>query len=220
MHPGSRILIYVLAALVIPGLSFFLLLLLLLAALAAIARLGRYPMNLIWRTRWLLLVLVLGYGFSVPGESVWDSLGAWAPSWPGLALGAERAAHLMVLLLWLDVLVLSLPSEQMLSGLHALMRPLKILNVDIRRIALRLALTLKAIERLERGNTGRHGDVLDKHRGNLRRLFDSEPDPCVPEWVTLQKHPVQVWDVLVPMLFLAGTIWMWLGTWAGEWGVP
>lgn len=220
MHPGSRILIYVLAALVIPGLSFFLMLLLMLAALAAIALMGRYPMSLIWRTRWLLLVLVLGYGFSVPGESVWDSLGAWAPSWSGLTLGAERAAHLMALLLWLDVLVLSLPPEQMLSGLHALMRPLTILNVDIRRIALRLALTLKAIESLERGSAGRHGDVLDKHRGNLRRLFDSEPDPGVPEWVTLQKHPLQAWDVLVPMLFLAGALGKWLSTWIVEWGMP
>jgi hypothetical protein len=220
LHPGSRVLIYVLAALVLPGLSFFWMTLSWVAALAAIAWMGRYPLKLIWRTRWLLLILVLGYGFSVPGESVWAPLGEWAPSWPGLALGVERAAHLMALLLWLDVLVLSLSTEQTLSGLHALMQPLRMLNVDIRPIALRLALTLKAIENLERGNAVQNGGPLGKHRGNLRRLFDSEPDAYIPERVTLQKHPIQILDVLLPMLLLAGALGIWLNTWAGAWGTP
>jgi len=210
LHPGSKILIYVLAALVIPGLSFFLLTICAVGALASIVWQGRRPLRLIWRTRWLILVLVLGYGFSVPGEGVSMFLGEWAPTRQGLALGAERALHLTVLLLWLDALVLSLSSEQLLSGLHALMRPLAGVGVDTGRIALRLALTLKAIERLERGE-----DRADQGlSGNLGRLFDPVSYEWMPAQAVLRHYPLRGRDVLVPLLLLAGFgVLAWSGGW-------
>lgn len=211
MHPGSRILIYVLTALVIPGLSFFMLTILLIMALAAIARLGRQPLHLIWRTRWLLLVLALGYGFTVPGEAALPFLGEWAPSWPGLVVGAQRALHLLTLLLWLDVLVLSLSSQQLLAGLHALMRPLAALGVETGRIALRLSLTLQAIERLEQGDGRIGGHAARTGRGNLRRLFDPAPGEQGPEHVMLMHYPIRGRDVWIPVLLLAclgGLAWM------------
>lgn len=214
MHPGSRILNYVIAALVIPGLSFFPLAILMFAALPAIVLMGRQPLHLIWRTRWLMLVLALGYGFSVPGEGVLALLGPWTPTWPGLALGGERAFHLMVLLLWLDVLVLSLSSQQLLSGLHALMSPLAHLGVNAGRIALRLALTLKAIERLEQGRDQATGAGAGKGRGNLRHLFDPVPSAKLPEHVVLTHQPLGVGDVAIPLLLLAG---FGLLAWSGAW---
>lgn len=214
MHPASRILIYVLAALVIPGLSFFLVAILMVAALFAIAGMGRHPLLLIWRTRWLLLVLALGYGFSVPGDPVVGFLGEWAPTWPGLALGAARALHLMVLLLWLDVLVLSLSGEQLLSGLHAMMKPLKRLGMDTGRVALRMALTLKAIERLEQGDGRKSGKDLKRGQDNLRSLFDPVPMEQVPEHVVLVHYPIRNRDVWIPLLLLAGfAALVWTGGW-------
>lgn len=214
MHPGSRILIYVLAALVIPGLSFFMVAILMVLALLAIARLGRRPLHLIWRTRWLLLVLVLGYGFGVPGDAAFSFLGDWAPTWPGLAVGAERALHLVTLLLWLDVLVLSLSSQQMLSGLYVLMQPLAALGVDVGRIALRLALTLKAIECLEQGNGQTPAQVPLRGRGNLRRLFDPVTGELVPEHVVLTHYPIHSHDVWIPVLLFAGfCVLLWVGGW-------
>ncbi|MEW5769619.1 MAG: hypothetical protein AB1831_04570 [Pseudomonadota bacterium] len=197
MHPASRILVYVLAALVIPGLSFFPLAILLAAALLAIARLHRRPLRLVWRTRWLLLILALGYGYSLPGDALWPPLGEWGPTRQGLGEGAERALHLTTLLLWLDLLVLRLSPERLLAGLHALMRPLRVLGVDGTRIALRLALTLKVIEGLERY----------RGRGNLRRLFQDEPDSELPERVVLEHYPVRWFDLAVPLL--AGLAMLW-----------
>jgi energy-coupling factor transport system permease protein len=214
LHPGSSILIYLLAALVIPGLSFFPLAILTLAALPAIARMGRRPLRLIWRTRWLMLVLILGYGYGVPGEGVLAWLGPWTPTWPGLAQGGERAFHLMVLLLWLDVLVLRLSSERLLSGLHALMSPLAPLGLDAGRIALRLALTLKAIERLEqRLNPGIDAGA-GRGPGPLRHLFDPVPGADLPEQVVLTHHRLGVGDVAIPLLLLAG---FGLLAWSGAW---
>ena len=183
-------------------------------ALLAIARLERRPLHLVWRTRWLLLVLVLGYGFGVPGDAAFSFLGDWAPTWPGLAIGAGRAFHLMTLLLWLDVLVLSLSSQQMLSGLHVLMQPLAALGVDSGRIALRLALTLKAIERLEQGGGQAPVHVPLRGRGNLRRLFDPVTSDLVPEHVVLTHYPIRSYDVWIPVLLIAvfGVL-LWVGGW-------
>jgi len=188
LHPASRILIYLLAALAIPGLPFIVLpVLCLLALLLLIA--GQYaPFRLIWRTRWLLMVLLFGYAYSMPGESVWLPLGAAAPSWEGLRHGLEQAARLLVLLLWLDLLVLRLSSEALLSGLYQLLRPLALLGADPSRIALRLGLTLRAIEGLERG------------RGNLRALLAADFSPALPDRIQISLLPLRLIDWLLPAL--------------------
>jgi hypothetical protein len=120
----------------------------------------------------------------------------------------------MVLLLWLDVLVLSLSGEQMLSGLHGLMTPLGWLGADIRRLALRLALTLQAIERLEQGQVHAGQEGAPGRRGNLRRLFDPIPEEGGPERVVLTHYPIRRRDVWIPMLVLAGFgALVWTGGW-------
>ena len=195
LHPASRILIYLLAALAIPGLPFFLLPLLLLFALAGDSM--RQPLRLIWRTRWLLLVLFLGYAYSLPGEPALAWLGSVSPSLEGLARGGQQALRLLVLLLWLDVLVLRLPTEALMAGVYALLRPFARLGVNVERAALRLGLTLRAIEGLERG------------RGNLRRLFGEELGADLPSSVHLDVQPLRPRDLLLPTL--VGTLLLWFG---------
>jgi hypothetical protein len=184
-------------------------------AMAGVAVLRRHPLHLIWRTRWLLLVLVLGYGFSLPGEALMPFLGEWTPTRPGLLMGVERAMHLMALLLWLDVLVLSLSGEQMLAGLYALMTPLARMGVDTGRVAMRLALTLKAIERLEQGDGVPSGAKRrGMGRGNLRHLFDPVPGDWLAEQVVLARYPVGGRDVIIPVLIMVvfGVL-VWTGGW-------
>jgi energy-coupling factor transport system permease protein len=202
VHPASRILIYLLAALAIPGLPFFMLPILLLVALLALIVQRRAPLRLLWRTRWLLLVLLLGYAYSLPGEPVWQALGSASPSWEGGRHGVEQAARLIVLLLWLDMLVLCLPANELLAGLYQLMRPLSWIGLDPRRAALRLGLTLRAIEDLERG------------RGNLRGLLklDVQADLTqqMPQQIQLRLSPLRFVDVAAPGLVFAGLLGTWL----------
>jgi energy-coupling factor transporter transmembrane protein EcfT len=194
LHPTSRILIYLLAALVIPGLPFFMLPVLLLLALLILSLQRRAPFRLVWRTRWLLLVMVLGYAYSLPGEPVWLALGNLAPSWEGFVHGVKQAARLMVLLLWLDILVLRQPVNVLLAGLFQLMRPLSSLGIDPRRAALRLGLTLRAIEDLERG------------RGNLRGLLKLDFQVDVPQQIQLRLSPFHFFDVALPVLFVISVL--------------
>lgn len=194
MHPASRILTYLLAALVIPGLPFFLVPFLLLAALVGLR--GRQPWRLAWRTRWLLLVLLLGYAWSLPGEAALPWLGEVSPTWEGLARGSAQALHLLLLLLWLDWLVLRLPSEAMMGGVYFLLRPLRLLAWDPERATLRLGLTLRAIESLERG------------RGNLKRLFSDDLGRDLPSSFALTMTALRPLDYLPPLVLTSVLLWL------------
>jgi energy-coupling factor transport system permease protein len=200
LHPAGRILIYLLAALAIPGLSFYMLPVLLLLALLVLIMQRRAPLRLVWRTRWLLLVLFFGYAYSLPGEPVWLAWGSAAPTWEGVRHGAEQAARLIVLLLWLDMLVLRLPAQELLAGLYQLLRVFTWLGLDPRRVALRLGLTLRAIEDMERG------------RGNLRSLLKLDFQVDLPQQIHLHLSPLRLVDVAIPTLVFAGLLGAWLTT--------
>lgn len=198
MHPASRILIYLIAALATPGLPFFVVLLLALAALPLLAVLRRSPLRLIRRTRWLLLVLILGYAYGLPGEPLLAALGDHSPSVEGLLHGAQQAMRLLLLLLWLDILVLAQPTERLLEGLYRLVGPFTVLGVDGRRAAVRLGLTLQAIERLERG------------RGNLPRLLDADAGSDLPAAFRIRLYPLRFFDLIVPAVLLVALLGLWL----------
>ena len=206
MHPGNRILIYILTALVIPGLSFFLAVLAGIGALLAILWQRRSPWRLLWRTRWLFMVLVLGYAYSLPGAPAIPAMGGWSPTVQGLHGGLERASHLAVMLLWLDVLVLSLASPQLLSGLMALARPFAYAGLKPDRFALRLALTLKVIESLEH-ERGRRPSRTGSG-SPLRRFFEPVDLAAVPEQVVIQACPYRTPDYLLLALCLFGGAWL------------
>lgn len=194
MHPASRILIYLLAALAIPGLPFFLLPPLLLLTL--VFDMTRRPWRLVWRTRWLLLVLFMGYAYSLPGEPALLWLGDYSPTWEGLLRGGQQAARLLLLLLWLDLLVLRLPSEALMAGVYTLLSPFARVGLEVERAALRLGLTLRAIEGLERG------------RGNLRHLFGEDLGSGLPLTIHLDVQPMRAVDLALPALITALLLWL------------
>lgn len=198
MHPASRILTYLLAALVIPGLHFFMLSICLVSGMVALFFLRRAPFGLLWRTRWLLLVLVLGYAYGLPGEPLMPLAGGFSPSLEGLLHGGRQAMGLLTLLIWLDILVLAQTSEHLLGGLYQLAGPISRLGFESGRVALRLGLTLKAIEGMERG------------RGNLMRLLSPDAGAGLPKRVHVETRPAGVVDVLVPAALLAGVLGLWL----------
>jgi hypothetical protein len=199
LHPASRILTYLMAALVIPGLPFFMLPIPLIGAFLLLVHFRRAPARLIWRTRWLLLVLLVGYAYGLPGQPLVAALGDASPSLEGLLHGAQQALRLLILLLWLDILVLAQGTESLLGGLYQILQPLARLGVDGSRAALRLGLTLKAIEGMERGH------------GNLLRLLEPEHVPDLPERVRVQTRPARAIDLWAPMALLATMVGLWLG---------
>jgi hypothetical protein len=112
----------------------------------------------------------------------------------------EQAARLTVLLLWLDILVLRLSSEALLAGLLQLIRPFSIIGLDPRRAALRLGLTLRAIEVMERG------------RGNVRSLLELDYEPDLPQRIQLNLLPLRAIDLAIPCLLFIGLLSQWMIT--------
>lgn len=147
MHPSARILIAILSALALPGLSFFYLLV--LSALLLLANLAepRRSWRLLWRSRWLLLGILLLHAFQLPGPALFEAW-VWGPSRPGIEAGTMQAWRLAAMVLLIDLLVLRLPAAALLSGLFTLLLPLKAFGLPVERVTVRLGLTLHALAKL------------------------------------------------------------------------
>lgn len=201
LHPGARILLYLVSALALPGLNAFGLIG--VAVLAALFATARWPfaLRLLWRARWLFLLLGLGYAYSLPGPAALPMAGDLSPSWPGVEMGLLQTARLALLLLLLDVLVVSQGRERMMSGLYGLLRWLEPLGFPAGQATVRVGLTLQAMEeRLA-------------HRVRLASIplaFDLED--LAEEGVFVLAHPA--WrkrDAAVLSAALLGLAWTWLG---------
>ena len=146
MHPTARIVLYLLSALAVPGLSFFG-----LSVLLGMSLLGLWfhvpaLYRLLWRTRWLFLLIFLGDAFSYPGDAVLAGLGSYAPTWQGFGLGLDHIFHLFVILFMLAVLVFAMDRESQLAGLYGLMRLFSRFGLDPEVATVRLGLTLDLME--------------------------------------------------------------------------
>lgn len=138
--------LYLISALVLPGLHFFQLALIVLLLGAGLHQRIGVLMRLAWRTRWLFLLLGLGYAYSLPGPSLLPVLADYAPSQTGVLAGALQMLRLLILLWLLDGLVVSMGQARIMAGLYGLLRPLRGLGLSAERTTVRLALTMQAME--------------------------------------------------------------------------
>lgn len=104
--------------------------------------------QLMWRARWLWLALACLYAWTVPGTLLWPS--EYSPSIEGLQAGFMRIARLALMLAALARLLTELTAQQLAGGLYLMAKPLCLLGLDRRALAVRLALTLEYLE--QRGN--------------------------------------------------------------------
>ena len=113
----------------------------------------RAAWRLLYRSRWLMLVLLLTYAYTLPGNPIWPAWGSWSPAQQGATAGAVRVLRLSLMLIGLAVLLVSTPRARLIYGLYVLMRPVAWLGFDRRGFAVRLGLTLEYIERQAPGGS-------------------------------------------------------------------
>lgn len=106
--------------------------------------------RLLARSRWLLVSLVLIFGYGTPGEALAPDLGAMSPTWEGVAAGALHAWRLVFIMATLSLLVNSMAEEDLLSGLYLCLRPLEAVGIPTERFAIRLWLVLQYAQSSER----------------------------------------------------------------------
>jgi energy-coupling factor transporter transmembrane protein EcfT len=98
----------------------------------------------VWRARWLLLTLWLILAYNTPGEALYDL--AWAPTYEGVAEANLQVARLVTMLACLAWLFLRLGHEGMVGGLWGLLRPVRLLGLDVERVVVRLSLVLENLQ--------------------------------------------------------------------------
>lgn len=151
LHSAARILIWCGWAIGVELVSLPILTVLAVVSATAFvfARFRRSAWHLLRRTRWLMLILLLTYAYTLPGDIVWPAWGSWSPTLQGVMAGTVRVLRLSLMLIALAVLLASTPRARLIYGLYVLARPLALLGFDRRAFAVRLGLTLEYIERPE-----------------------------------------------------------------------
>ena len=165
-HPAAQILTW---CLLVAIMQFLALEMLLIAAglvfLFALLVSARKFMQLLRRTRWIMLSLLLIYAYSTPGQPLLDALGMFSPSREGLGDGVLQLTRLLAALAGLAILLDRLHRQQLIAGLYTLFAPLQLIGLSRERVAVRLALTLHYAEVAMLRETHTWQD-------NLRSLFE------------------------------------------------
>lgn len=149
------------------------------------ARLRHAALRLLYRSRWLMLVLLLTYSYTLPGHSFWPELGWASPTIEGLQGGLVRTLRLSLILVALAVLLASTQRERLIYGLYSLARPLTVLGFDRRAFAVRLGLTLDYVEA-----------VAAKTPSNAKQWLRVLREPlALPEMPTVYSLTAEQWKV-------------------------
>lgn len=101
-------------------------------------------MQLLRRTRWIMLSLWLIYAYTTPGLALFEL--PLSPSVEGLQEGGLQMMRLLAALAGLAILLDRLHRQQLIAGLYSLFAPLHYLGLSRERLAVRLALTLHYAE--------------------------------------------------------------------------
>lgn len=146
-HPAAQIVTWCLLVVILQSLTPGVLLTSAgLIFLLAIRHSARKLWQILRRTRWIMLSLMLVYAYSTPGQPFLGVLGIFSPSREGLSDGVLQLTRLLSALASLAILLDRLNRQELIAGLYTLLVPLKLIRVSRDRVAVRLALTLHYAE--------------------------------------------------------------------------
>ncbi len=165
-HPASQLLLglsVLLAATSRHGMELFLAFLL-LAVVAIFA--ARIHLSLLTRrSRWLLLAMLMMFGWMTPGTPLPGLPGATRE---GLLLAAENLERFLIALAVVALTLKALRPAQLVAGIRSLLAPIALIDLSRDRIAVRLALTMQEVE------SSRDGDNGLQHKAESKLLLPTQ----------------------------------------------
>lgn len=222
MHPLIRLLsllvfITVLALGAPAGLPAGLFLLLLLYGLGGRVHLAGL-LGLVSRIRWLLLSILILYGWWTPGAALWPGLGAYGPTLEGLLQGGVRAGVLVAIVAAVHWVMSATDRSELLAAVVTLTRPLRWLGLNHERLAVRILLTLETVPevrtvtaRIRQAGAG-EGRRLARLAARARQLYGvvleqaDSLEPGIREVPDTGRVPA--WQWTLPLLL---GLWLWFG---------
>lgn len=186
-------------------------LLLLLYWLAGFPRMD-ILLQMLKRLRWLLLAIIVIYGWWTPGAAALPALGNWSPSSSGLYAGLFRGVALAAIVAAVHLLLQLTPRAQLLPAVIQLLRPF--CSHTLReRLAVRSVLSIEAValvqpvvsasleqQRLRPGGFAALGEAA---RSIYDRVLEraAQADTTAIEITDLAAPPL--WQWLIPLVLAA-----------------
>lgn len=106
-------------------------------------------LRMLRRVRWLLLAILILYGWFTPGTALLSALGPMSPSLEGVQQGLLRVAALLAIVAAVYLLLATTARGDLIAGVLWYGRPLRRLGVDDQRFAVRLVLALEAVPQVQ-----------------------------------------------------------------------
>lgn len=126
-------------------------------------------MRMLRRLRWFFLSIVIIYGYLTPGPAVFGFENAWGmPSSIGLMLGGQRLLALIMIVMAVHWLLAITRQEQLVAALYWLAKPFVISGVSRERLAVRIALVLELVPRVQEVVEKRLAERLLTKRVDIR----------------------------------------------------
>ena len=213
MHPLIRlysllIFIVVLALGDLSGLLVGLLMLILLYGFGGMTHLAGL-WGLVRRIRWLLLSILVLYGWWTPGTALWEGFGVYGPTLEGLRQGAVRVGVLLAIVAAVHWLINATDRARLLGAVVAFTVPLRWLGIAHERLAVRILLTLETVPqvqavaaRINQAGTG-EGARLARLAARARHLYGAVLDQAEAAEPGVREVPeigrVPAWQWMVPV---------------------
>ncbi len=105
-------------------------------------------LKMILRLRWLLLAMLLVYGWWTPGTTLLPAIGAWSPTAEGLYAGSLRVLSLLLIVAAVHLLLQVTSRRELLPAIMQLIAPV-CTESGRERIAVRILLSLEAVPRVQ-----------------------------------------------------------------------
>ena len=136
-------------------------------------RILRRAGKLVWRIRWLMISLLFIFAWGVAGDPLWEA--GYAPTHEGLAEGFVRLGRLLMALVVIAGVIETMPLPDLLSAIHAMLKPLRGLGLNPDRGLVRLMLVLRYVETLPHPREWK--TLLDVPESNVQELIEVNYDP-------------------------------------------
>ena len=148
IHPATRLVAWLMLLVAVQLLSGTTLIMAFLLVPVFGKRVMRRGSRLIWRTRWLLLSLLVVFAWGTAGDPFWNN--ALAPTYEGFHEAVKHLGRMLLVLIAVAGFLEFMPLADLLSATHAVLHPLRRLGMDSDRGVVRLMLVLRYVETLPR----------------------------------------------------------------------
>lgn len=194
VHPSTRLIAWLLLLLAVQSLSGQVLAGSFLLFPLFGPRVLRRGGQLIWRTRWLLLSLLVVFPWGIAGQPLW--IGVGAPTQEGVFEALTHLGRLLLVLMVVAAFLETMPLQDLLAATHKLLKPLRGFGLDPDRGVVRLMLVLRYVETLPRPR-------------DWRRLLDA-PTLNVSERIEVTHQPLRWSDYGLTLVFIVAVTTLYL----------